>query len=270
MGIDYSESCGACVQRPRSSGLYSTLWDTWQHESSLQKQTSVLVSPEEAYMIRKQQTLNIHYIPCEKLKMRFEQTMARNSNQDLSHQEFCKLLVSQKLLRDDYPMEDERWANFYSKFIVVDENKAVGFVANEFDVGAKYALIPTIIAIIFLAQGNAENKAKAIGDLFSQHSFYQAGIANVEKEHYDITMRGRLEETMLSAQQLKCIISIFVNLALTLLPLYAADYPTNGKRGYYKLLTQWSKRSNQVVDHYITEFKGGQLGQSASGRISAM
>ena len=75
---------------------------------------------------------------------------------------------------------------------------------------------------------------------------------------------------MLSSQQLRCIISIFVNIALILLPLYAADYPSVDKNDYFKLLSQWSKRSQQVINHYITEFKGGQFSEAVSGRISVM
>ena len=66
-----SEGCMApClgVARPKSSNLYDRLWDTWQHESAYRGQQNILVSPEEAFMIRKQQTLNIHFIPCERLK----------------------------------------------------------------------------------------------------------------------------------------------------------------------------------------------------------
>ena len=74
-------------------------------------------------MIKRQQTLNIHFIPSEKLRCRFERAMARNSNQDLTQKEFSRLLASQKLLKDDYPMTDERWIQFYSKFVVVDESK---------------------------------------------------------------------------------------------------------------------------------------------------
>lgn len=155
----------------------------------------------------------------------------RNSNKDLTKKEFSNLLASQKLLKDDYPRTDERWADFYSKFIVIDETKKK-VAKSEMDLDAKYALIPTIIALIFLAQGNAENKAKTIGELFSEHSFYQPGIANVNKKHLDPTLEGHLAETFITPQQLRCIVSIFVNLALVLLPLYAVDYPSVDKRDY--------------------------------------
>ena len=52
-----------------------------------------------------------------------------------------------------------------------------------------------------------------------------------------------MREAMLSKEQLKCIISIFVNVALVLLPMYASDYPPKDRRNYYRLLVQWTKRS---------------------------
>merc|ERR1712083_60403 len=94
---------------------------------------------------------------------------------------------------------------------------------------------------------------------------------NVNKQHLDVTMQGKLMETYISQSSLRCIVSIFVNLALVLLPLYAVDYPSVDKRDYMKLLIQWSKRCNQVISHYISEFKGGDFSnQSMSGRISAI
>ena len=163
-------------------------------------------------------------------------------------------------------MKDERWSEFYSKFIVIDETKK-RVSKSEMDLDAKYTLIPTIIALIFLAQGNAEHKAKAIAELFSQHSFYQPGIKNDHKQHLDPTLESHLAETFISPQQLKCIVSIFVNLALVLLPLYAADFPSDDKSAYLKTIIQWSNRSQQVINHYITEFTNYEL-QSMSGRVS--
>ena len=73
---------------------------------------------------------------------------------------------------------------------------------------------------------------------------------------------------MLGRDQLKCILSIFVNLALVLLPLYASDYPFTDKKNYNRLLVQWTKRSQSVIDHYISMFKGGEELAAATGRIS--
>ncbi len=66
-----------------------------------------------------------------------------------------------------------------------------------------------------------------------------------------------MTNSKLSKEQLKCIISIFVNISLTLLPLYASDYPPSDRRNYYKLLMQWTKRAPAVIEHFLFEFKLG-------------
>ena len=54
MGINYSESCAPCLgARQKNASLYDRMWDNWQHETYLTKQSNVLVSHEEAYMIKK-------------------------------------------------------------------------------------------------------------------------------------------------------------------------------------------------------------------------
>ena len=73
---------------------------------------------------------------------------------------------------------------------------------------------------------------------------------------------------MLTKDQLRCIVSIMVNIALILIPLYASDFPSSDKRTYYKLLLQWTKRSQAVIDNLLSEFKGGPGSKNMSGRIS--
>jgi len=52
------------------------MFETWQGKG---KETNILVTPEEAFMIKKQSMLNIHYIPCDKLKTRFSTAFGRNT-----------------------------------------------------------------------------------------------------------------------------------------------------------------------------------------------
>ena len=52
----------------------------------------------------------------------------------------------------------------------------------------RYKIIPTLIALVFLSQGNAENKAKAIADLYSDYSFFLPGITNVAREQLGTTI----------------------------------------------------------------------------------
>ena len=66
-----------------------------------------------------------------------------------------------------------------------------------------------------------------------------------------------MEKIQFSKEELRCIISIFVNIALILLPIFAADFPTNDRYHFQKLLIEWTKRSSAVIDHFLKIFEEG-------------
>mmetsp|Transcript_30591 Transcript_30591/g.37736 ORF Transcript_30591/g.37736 Transcript_30591/m.37736 type:complete len:158 (+) Transcript_30591:610-1083(+) len=72
-----------------------------------------------------------------------------------------------------------------------------------------------------------------------------------------MSLEEKLGHLRLSREQLRCILSIFVNISLTLLPIYASDYPLEDRRKFYKLLMQWTRRTPIVIDHYLSLFKNG-------------
>ena len=51
---------------------------------------------------------------------------------------------------------------------------------------------------------------------------------------------------------MRCILSIFVNISLTLLPIYGSDFPPRDRRKYYKFLMQWTRRSGAVTDELMS------------------
>ena len=85
---------------------------------------------------------------------------------ELSQTEFCAMLVNCKLLKADFPRQDERWLKFYSKLTVVDET---GHGSEQ--TRGRYELVPIMIALVGLSQGTADVKAKAICELFSGKRF---------------------------------------------------------------------------------------------------
>ena len=113
-------------------------------------------------MVKKQISLNLHYVSCNKIRERFEPMIMVSARGDMNQQEFCTYLAKLKLLKDDFPHTDERWINFYSKFRVTDDGKD----------SKRFSLIPALIALYFLSQGSTEHKAKAICDLFSDDTFF--------------------------------------------------------------------------------------------------
>ena len=173
--------------------------DTWQHETK-----KAMVTPEEAYMLKKQQGLQIHFIPCAKLRSRFDQVTISNVHQDITHTEFCAILASLKLLKADLPRTDERWINFYKKFVIVDANEGEeDRIYNE-----RYSTVPTLIALTYLSQGSPDVKSKAICELFTQQQFLEPEMPGISKwtayraerqrlsESYELS----LDETMLSKE----------------------------------------------------------------------
>ena len=185
--------------------------------------------------------------------------MVRGADQeDINQTEFSSVLAACKLLKADFPTKDERWCRFYSKFIVMDLAEQNGPQHK------RYSLLPTQIALFFLAMGTPDVKAKAICDLFL--------AAPVNKQKNEEQYEQQLATTILSKEQLKCIISIFVNISLVLLPMYASDYPPKDRRQYYKFLVQWTKRSQAVIDHFMIEFRNtngpGGRNSNLSSRIT--
>ena len=83
-------------------------------------------------------------------------------DQDISQTDFRAILANSKLLRADLPRTDERWTRFYSKFLVVEEAENAQGRSRR-----RYALIPTLIALITLSQGAPDVKAKSVCELFS-------------------------------------------------------------------------------------------------------
>ena len=63
MGITYGSSgCLGADRKERQGQSYADLYESWKPQKP--RETNVLVTPEEAFMIKKQTMLNLHYIPC--------------------------------------------------------------------------------------------------------------------------------------------------------------------------------------------------------------
>ena len=282
MGQDYSMCMGyeRNKQPKQSMSFQHQLVDTWPNQGIATSQNNrVMMGRNEAYIIKKQESLNLHLIPCTKLKQRFEQLCEGDFEKSISQTELCAILVNCKLLRADFPRNDPRWQNFYAKFIVVDESE-VGQNAQRY-----YALTPSLIALIALSQGSADVKAKAICELFSGRRFLKPaplgirapktnreGRSEIFSEN---TLAGRpsMEEptkmARLTKDQLHCIVSIIVNVSLTLLPLYASDVDQENRRTFVRTLIQWHQRSESCVQTLIQQIKAkAMMRETYSGQSS--
>jgi len=170
-----------------------------------------------------------------------------------------------KLLKADFPKTDERWQRFYSKFMVMDS------VDSDRASRKRYSKIETQIGLIFLSQGSIAERARAIMRLYMKQLQNEANesrnISGAVKNSGDdggdpyknMMEEDKMNHIKLSNENLRCIISIFVNISLTLLPIYGSDYPPQDRRKYYKLLMQWTRRSPAVIEHFMGLFRYGAI-----------
>ena len=169
MGNDYSMCLGYERNKQPKQNLpfCPSQMETWPNQGIVNTSSGkVLCTAEEAFMIKKQESLNLHFIPCSKLKQRFEDVCEYDFDQEISQTDFCAMLANCKLLKADFPRTDLRWQRFYSKFIVIDEND-VGSQSGR----GQYSMTIALVALICLSQGSSDIKAKAICELFSGHRF---------------------------------------------------------------------------------------------------
>ena len=93
-------------ERNRRQSIIGKIRDTWKHEPLPGR---VRVSLEEAYMIKKQQSLNLHFIPCAKIMHWFNKVTANRDAKVINTKEFYTILRAINLLKADCSMTDERW-----------------------------------------------------------------------------------------------------------------------------------------------------------------
>lgn len=145
---------------------------------------------------------------------------------------------------------------------------------------AKYQLTPTLIALIMLTQGSPDIKAKAICELFCGQRLLKPaplGIraSQMNKAKIASTSAGdaprdsidtQARSNVLTKEQLTSIVQIIVNVSLTLLPLYASDFPSEDKRSFVKTLIQWFQRKNSCVEALIKNLRIKGTGQAMTNQ----
>ena len=116
------------------------------------------ISPEEAYMLKKQQDLKLFVLTCEDLEKAFEPYLHFGS---INEKEFIEVLIRLHLIREDNPDDTLVWNNFYSKFKIDATIK--GVLKPHFEIKA------IMIALYFLTSSKASVKARYIGQLYHDY-----------------------------------------------------------------------------------------------------
>lgn len=113
------------------------------------KSAKVRMTSEEAYMIKKQQSLNLHQIEC---RIMFAQLQPLKRMPSLNLGDYSVILKNKGLLKDDFPRSDARFTNYYVKLAWSQDNHI--------------CTLPTSIALIMLCNGTHELKSTMIASLF--------------------------------------------------------------------------------------------------------
>ena len=74
-----------------------------------------------------------------------------------------------------------------------------------------------------------------------------------------MSQEDKLAHLRFSKEHLRSLLSIFVNISLTLLPIFASDFPPEDRRQFYLFLMQWFKIAPKVIDHYVDLFGDGPI-----------
>lgn len=85
------------------------------------------LTPEEAYMLKKQQDLKLFVYSCKDIEQTFLTYIHFHA---ISEKEYVGALVALKLLKPDLPTETLAWLDFYSRLRVQDQNSSVDSSKN--------------------------------------------------------------------------------------------------------------------------------------------
>eukprot|EP00347_Sterkiella_histriomuscorum_P007621 403348212 len=222
------------------------------------------LSPEEAYMLKRQQDLKLFIYTCQDLEQAFITNLHFHS---INETEFIEILVKLKLLREDNPKDTVVWNSFYGRFRVDATEK--GILKPYFDITS------IMIAMYLLTSSKASVKAKYIGALFHE---YKSESQDYEDQQIHNSLKKRIEQpdkklddNFKPSQNIKNqimrkqhylrkyfeinqIFTVFNSVSINLLPYFASDYPDNDKSYYYKLFCQWNKFKDTLTQTMIDNF----------------
>lgn len=182
------------------------------------------LSPEEAYMLKKQHDLRVFVLSCEDVKQAFLVNLHFGT---ITEDEFVETLVSLKLLRTDKPKRSLQWLKVYSKLKISAD-----------DGGEVFDLCSIMISLYFLTSNKPSVKAKYISELFLP---------------LNETLKS---QKCLSRLDLMRIFITFISVSLDILPFYSFDYPDPSKEHFKQLLYHWNASKQLLLEHIIDDVSG--------------
>lgn len=115
--------------------------------TDIKDEAKVKMSIENAYMLKKQLSLNLHILSCQIICEHFSSHVSR---QQISLDDYSSILARLGLLNEDFPKVDTRFDMFYCKIATVSLKQI--------------SVLPVLISLIMLASGTHELKSRLIVD----------------------------------------------------------------------------------------------------------
>ena len=112
------------------------------------------------------------------------------------------------------------------------------------------------IALVMLAQGSADYKS----DIIVHMVLHQRG--GLEDKNFAV---GGPDYQILTKADLRLVLTTIVSVPLIALPLFATDFPSPDKRGFFKIMQEWPMR----VEPLVESIRLAIAENSVTGRVPA-
>ena len=122
--------------------------------------------------------------------------------------------------------------------------------------GNKISVLPVLITLIMLSEGKADEKSRLIVDQICKHA---ATLEALQIDEVDF------EYQVLSKHTLNLILVTVVSVALVVLPIFAADFPSTDRLNIIRILVEWPKKADKLCEKLRLDIQQ----DSITGRVHA-
>ena len=168
------------------------------------------LTPEEAYIVRRQKDLNIHSLRCSRVYEVFQNIQHQT---DISETQYKQILSQLSLIPHFDADRSVFWQRFYSQLQWPTE-----------DGKYHYDVQNILICIVQLTSDPGKTKASCV---------------------YNVLDLGK--KRSLSKAKVELVITLFTQMAVHHLPRLASDYPEENKSKFLKLMMKWNDYRRRFV-----------------------
>lgn len=224
-------------------------------------------------------------MPTERLRVSTQSIYTIFENpQEVTELEFATFMGHQKLLQYNYKT-DSRWDTFYRHFATRIPEPGM----DETIYRDTYDFMIIMTGLISLSQSESSVKSMLLAEYFTNRSFIKKrpnyslwpryyypirersdSIKSITLTNYRQKEQDALKSIFLTKEALYTIVSVIVNMSLTLVPLLAEDYTkiNAGRDAYLDYVNKLISLRQPLIKHLIDRINGGPLERNALGTVS--